>query len=52
MDDSARLAELEKQVRELRNRVTSLERLVGTTVPEHPADTAVVQKKAVYDWQS
>jgi hypothetical protein len=51
MNDDDRLAELEKQVRDLRARVVSLERLVGTTVAEHPADSVVVQKKTVYDWQ-
>ena len=46
-----RLEALERDVRELRSRLAALERLVGTSVPEHPVDRTVVQRKAVYDWQ-
>ncbi len=46
-----RIAALEEEVRLLKLRVAALERLVGTSVPEHPADQRVVQRKVVYDWQ-
>lgn len=45
-----RLEQLERELRELRNRVSALERLVGSA-GEHSADRAVVREKAVYDWQ-
>ena len=45
-----RLADLEREVRQLRARVAALERLVGNA-GEHSADKAVVREKAVYDWQ-
>lgn len=46
-----RLDELEAQVQDLKRRVAALERLVGSSVPEHPVDQSVVQRKVVYDWQ-
>jgi uncharacterized protein YlxW (UPF0749 family) len=46
----ARLADLERDVRQLRARVAALERLVGNA-GEHSTDKAVVREKAVYDWQ-
>jgi len=46
----ARLDDLEREVRQLRARVSALERLVGNA-GEHSADKAVVREKAVYDWQ-
>lgn len=45
-----RLADLEREVRQLRARVAALERLVGNA-GEHSADKAVVREKAIYDWQ-
>jgi hypothetical protein len=50
--DLDRIAELERQVRELRLRVIALERLLGTTAAEHPSDRSTVERKAVYDWQA
>jgi hypothetical protein len=46
-----RVAQLERELRELHLRVAALERLVGTA-GEHPADRTTVQKKVSYDWQS
>ena len=46
----ARLADLERDVRQLRARIAALERLVGNA-GEHSTDKAVVREKAVYDWQ-
>jgi hypothetical protein len=46
-----RVAALEKEIRDLKTRVAALERLVGSSVPEHDADQAVIQRKVVYDWQ-
>lgn len=46
-----RLAQLERQVRELRARVAALEAATRTGV-EHPGDRAVVREKATYDWQA
>ena len=46
----ARLADLERDVRQLRARVAALERLVGNA-GEHSTDKATVREKAVYDWQ-
>jgi hypothetical protein len=45
-----RLDDLAREVRQLRARVSALERLVGNA-GEHPTDKAVVREKAVYDWQ-
>ncbi|MCI4328477.1 MAG: hypothetical protein L3J86_02720 [Thermoplasmata archaeon] len=55
-----RLAELERQVADLRRRLAALEgrlqqtRPSGTLPPrqEHPLDRDTVQEKVVYDWQS
>jgi hypothetical protein len=44
------LADLQRELRELRARIAALERLVGNA-GEHSADKAVVREKAVYDWQ-
>jgi hypothetical protein len=49
-DLSARLAELERELRELRARVIALERLVGSG-EEHPSDQSTVRRKVAYDWQ-
>jgi hypothetical protein len=49
-DLAARLADLERSLRDLRTRVAALERLMGAG-SEHPADETAVRKKVVYDWQ-
>jgi len=46
----ARIDSLEREIRQLKARVASLERLVGNA-GEHSADRSVVREKAVYDWQ-
>ncbi|MCI4325776.1 MAG: hypothetical protein L3K00_07875 [Thermoplasmata archaeon] len=56
----ARLAELERQVSDLRQRLAALEaRLLQSTGArplqpreEHPLDRDAVQEKVVFDWQS
>jgi hypothetical protein len=49
-DLAARLAEIERELRELRIRVVALERLVGAG-EEHPTDQTTVRRKVSYDWQ-
>jgi hypothetical protein len=49
-DLSGRLAELERELRELRARVIALERMVGSG-EEHPSDQTTVRRKVAYDWQ-
>lgn len=46
----ARIADLERDLRELRLRVIALERLTGAG-SEHAADEATVRRKVTYDWQ-
>lgn len=48
---SDRIAELERQVRELRARLAALERASAPRV-DNPADQRTIREKAVYDWQS
>lgn len=50
-DLNARLSEIERELRDLRTRVVALERMMGAG-ELHPADSATVQKKVTYDWQS
>ena len=50
-DLAARLAEVERELRELRLRVVALERMLGAGAL-HPTDSATVQKKVTYDWQA
>lgn len=50
-DLSARLSQVERDLKELRLRVIALERLVGAG-ELHPADSSTVQKKVTYDWQA
>jgi hypothetical protein len=45
-----RIADLEREIRQLRARVAALERLVGNA-GEHSTDRQVVREKATYDWQ-
>jgi hypothetical protein len=48
---AARLAELERQVRDLRVRVAVLEK--GTAPrKENPDDSSTVREKVTYDWQA
>lgn len=49
-DLAARVAELERELREMRIRVIALERLVGAG-EEHPSDQTTVRRKVSYDWQ-
>jgi hypothetical protein len=50
--ESERIAELEREVQQLRIRIIALERLVGSSAPEHPVDRGVVEGKVTYDWQA
>jgi len=50
-DLNARLAQLERELKELRLRVIALERMLGAG-ELHPADSSTVQKKVTYDWQA
>ncbi|HEV2520517.1 MAG TPA: hypothetical protein VGX00_07905 [Thermoplasmata archaeon] len=47
----ARLANLEQQLQELRNRLAALERTLASP-GEHPVDQSAVRRKVTYDWQS
>ncbi len=52
-DDLAeRLADLEREVRQLRARVAALERAVSTTEGQHSTDRTAIRQKVVYDWQA
>ncbi|MGI0129816.1 MAG: hypothetical protein ACREEC_06660 [Thermoplasmata archaeon] len=48
---AAKLAQLEKDLRELRLRIASLEKLLDPR-SEHPTDKAAVREKVAYDWQA
>lgn len=48
---AARIAQLERELRELHARVVALERLVGAG-GLHDYDQATVQKKVSFDWQA
>lgn len=48
---AARIAQLEKELKELHARVVALERLVGAG-GLHDYDQATVQKKVAFDWQA
>jgi hypothetical protein len=50
-DLAARLAQVERELRELRQRVAALERLMGSG-EEHPTDQTTVRQKVSYDWQA
>ncbi|MFI5418545.1 MAG: hypothetical protein ACHQ2Y_06595 [Candidatus Lutacidiplasmatales archaeon] len=45
-----RVAELERQLRELRLRLAELELLVSPR-RDNPADKTAIREKVVYDWQ-
>jgi hypothetical protein len=49
-DLAARLAQIERELKDLHARVVALERMLGAG-DLHPADSSTVQKKVVYDWQ-
>jgi predicted nucleic acid-binding Zn-ribbon protein len=50
-DLDGRIASLEQELKELRQRIAALERLMGAG-SEHPSDQATVRKKVAYDWQA
>lgn len=45
-----RLARLEREIQDLRTRLASLERLMGSG-REHAEDRSTVREKVAYDWQ-
>ncbi len=49
-DLAARLAQAERDLKELRLRVIALERKLGAG-ELHPEDSSTVQRKVAYDWQ-
>lgn len=49
-DLAARLSQVERDLKELRQRVIALERMLGAG-ELHPADSSTVQRKVSYDWQ-
>lgn len=50
-DLSARLSQVERELKDLRARLASLERLMGSG-EEHPTDQTTVRQKVSYDWQA
>jgi Tfp pilus assembly protein PilO len=48
---AARLADLEKQLKDLRARIAFLERQLDPR-SEHPSDRSAVREKVAYDWQA
>jgi hypothetical protein len=50
--EAERILELEHEIQALRLRVIALERLVGSSAPEHDVDRGVVERKVTYDWQA
>jgi hypothetical protein len=50
-DPSTRIAQLERELKDLKLRVAALERLVGNS-GEHSADRSIVREKVSYDWQA
>ncbi|MGI0071595.1 MAG: hypothetical protein ACRECT_05970 [Thermoplasmata archaeon] len=48
---AARLAQLEKDLRELRLRLATLEKQLDPR-SENPSDRTVVREKVAYDWQA
>ncbi|MFI5413356.1 MAG: hypothetical protein ACHQ0I_02045 [Candidatus Lutacidiplasmatales archaeon] len=48
---AARLSQVERELKELRQRLAALERLMGSG-EEHPTDQTTVRKKVSYDWQA
>jgi hypothetical protein len=50
---STRIAALEAQVRDLTQRITTLESMIRNSPRiEHPLDRDTVREKVAYDWQS
>jgi hypothetical protein len=52
VDLAARVAELERQVRDLRLRIAALERGGVSPRRENPEDRNAVREKVSYDWQA
>lgn len=50
-DLATRLAQIERELRDLHLRVVALERMLGAG-ELHPQDQSTVQKKVTYDWQT
>jgi outer membrane murein-binding lipoprotein Lpp len=48
---AAKLAQLEKDVQALRQRIAQLERQLDPR-SEHPSDRTAVREKVAYDWQA
>jgi Tfp pilus assembly protein PilO len=48
---AAKLAQLEKDLRELRLRIAQLEQQLDPRA-EHPSDKTAVREKVAYDWQA
>jgi Tfp pilus assembly protein PilO len=48
---AAKLAQLEKDLRELRLRLAALEKQLDPR-SEHPSDRTAVREKVAYDWQA
>ncbi len=48
---AAKLAQLEKDLRDLRLRLAALERQLDPRA-EHPSDRSAVREKVAYDWQA
>ncbi|HTT73439.1 MAG TPA: hypothetical protein VMG99_04730 [Thermoplasmata archaeon] len=50
-DLAQRIAQLEREIRDLRLRVADLERRLAPR-QEHPEDQSTIREKVVYDWQA
>ncbi|MGA9840246.1 MAG: hypothetical protein WBF81_08705 [Thermoplasmata archaeon] len=50
-DMAAKLEQMEKDLRDLRLRLASLEKLLDPRA-EHPSDRSAVREKVSYDWQA
>jgi len=48
---AAKLAQLEKDLRDLRLRLAALEKQLDPRA-EHPSDRTAVREKVAYDWQA
>ncbi|HUI38294.1 MAG TPA: hypothetical protein VLY85_01545 [Thermoplasmata archaeon] len=47
----ARVAVLEKKVKELRAHLQAVEQLVAAA-PDHPEDRTLIRQKVTFDWQA
>jgi hypothetical protein len=50
-DMASKLAQLEKDIRDLRLRLATLEKQLDPRT-EHPSDRTAVREKVSYDWQA